>query len=394
MPPQIFQDAAATGENCHFSHSPKAPSPPPWPPINRASSVTTLPGWSGNIRSWEAGPDANLQLVQAINSLRGEAGQGSLDKTHKFFEILRGFCRLEEEDLDAATDTLQKSLPFAGQAIDYDSQDESDDRYNSEEEDDDFGDMDLFSPLKKITPKYMEPTFSARQTANYPRNSYSFTNNLRQESFFDWDLLDNPSVVNVQFGVNFGIEDSHIAGFIARPVVCRRLLRFAAGDPNTGNGGGVRNEAAFIQFVRLCPNIRVFRLDAFTSLSDTTLLAIFEACPHIEMVQLTGHDKVHGSVSGTALKTLARAPHLAPNLKALYLYDQSDSHQSLKALSKARPRLWIHTGEMLGNSMSAQLLAAEPGGEAITNTWLGGKIVSIFGDCGSLAPSGGRHGFW
>ncbi|KAJ6500689.1 hypothetical protein C8R45DRAFT_978632 [Mycena sanguinolenta] len=289
-------------------------------------------------------------------------------------------------------------MPRGQSTFSQEGQDELDDGYGWEEEENESDITDLLLRLKQnapqITPDYIEPTFSVQQTANYPRNSYSLVNNLRQETFFDWDLLDNPAVVNVQFGVDFGIEDSHIAGFIARPAVCGRLLRFAAGDPGTGNGGGVCNEGAFIQFVRLCSNIRVFRIEAFTSLSDATLLAIFEACPHIEMVQLSGHDKRHGGVNGTALTALARAPHLAPNLKALYLYDQSDSFESVQALSKARPTLWIVSGETLGNSMSAQLLAAQPGNEAMTSTWRGGNIVSMFSDCGSLASSSARHGFW
>jgi hypothetical protein len=128
----------------------------------------------------------------------------------------------------------------------------------------------------------------------------------------------------------------------------------AAGDTDTGNGGYVRDEAAFIRFARLCSSMRVFRLEAFTSLSDATLLAIFEACPHVEMVQLTGHDKSHGKVVGSALKTLAKTPSWAPNLKALYLYDQSHKLDAgVKVLSAARPTLWIFTGETLGNSMSA-----------------------------------------
>ncbi|KAF8191556.1 hypothetical protein K438DRAFT_1970540 [Mycena galopus ATCC 62051] len=154
-----------------------------------------------------------------------------------------------------------------------------------------------------------------------------------------------------------------LKSFTARPAVCGRLMRFTAGDPSTGNGGYVRHEAAFIRFVRLCPNMRVFQLDVFTSLSDIAL-AIFE---------LTDHD-YRGNVSGMALKTLARTPSLAPTLKALYLLDQRDSSNAVKELSKARPTLWMFTGETLGNSMSAQLLATEAEGEADTQTWLGGKI--------------------
>ncbi|KAJ6497103.1 hypothetical protein C8R47DRAFT_972484, partial [Mycena vitilis] len=127
--------------------------------------------------------------------------------------------------------------------------------------------------------------------------------------------------------------------------VCQRLQRFVAGDTDTGNGGGVRNEAAFIQFVRICSSVRVFRLEAFTSLSDAAVLAIFQFCPQIEMVQLTGHDKSHGKVSGTALKTLARTPAWAPHLRALYLHDQTHKLDAgVKVLSQPGRRCGYSQG--------------------------------------------------
>ncbi|KAJ7684448.1 hypothetical protein DFH06DRAFT_7361 [Mycena polygramma] len=389
------------GQNCNFSHSTQVEAPTlpqilpstSWIP---GSSFTVTPSISRDAitpsyRSYEAGPvDYSLRVVEAINALRVSAEQEPLERTNKFFQFLDvTLRRLEEDDLEAAAQALRDALPF-----DYNSDEDS---HNSDEdshdgtrygdsEDEDFGDMDLFSPLKKSTPEYREPAFAPRQTANYQRNSYSLVGKLRQETFFDWDLLDNTAVVNVQFGANFSIEDSHITGLSARPTVCQRLQRFVAGDTDTGNGGGVRNEAAFIQFVRICSSVRVFRLEAFTSLSDATLLAIFQFCPRIEMVQLTGHDKSHGRVSGTALKTLARTPAWAPHLKALYLHDQTHKLDAgVKVLSAARPALWIFTGETLGNSMSAQMVASMPGGDVQSHTWLGGKIVSIASDGGSMA---------
>ncbi|KAJ7494452.1 hypothetical protein B0H11DRAFT_936915 [Mycena galericulata] len=403
VPCRFFQEGRCRyGDECRFSHSPVAAAPrlPSFPPLHypagnplamRSYSTTPPPARPSNgTRVYESDTkDASLKLFEAINSLRTSAGQEELERTNKFFEILEvAVCRLEEEELEAATDALREAFTF-----DYHSRgnspEGSDYGYgDSDDEDDDgFGDMDFFSPLKKSTPQYREPVFSARQTAYYQRNSYSQHNNIRRETFFDWALLeDNPSAFNVQFGVNFSIEDSHIAGFSARPDICRRLQRFAAGDTNTGNGGGVHDEPAFIQFVRLCSSMRVFRLEAFTSLSDATLLAIFEACPRIEMVQLTGHDKSSGKVTGTALRKLARTPSWAPNLKALYLLDQTHTlDASVKALSAARPTVWIFTGETLGESMSAQIVASMDGG-ADSHTWLGGKIVSISNDCGTLAP--------
>ncbi|KAJ7700892.1 hypothetical protein B0H17DRAFT_1195726 [Mycena rosella] len=116
--------------------------------------------------------------------------------------------------------------------------------------------------------------------------------------------------------------------------------------------------------------MRVCRLEAFLSLSDATLLAIFEACPRIEMVQPTAYDKVKGKVVGSALRKLAKTPAWAPNLQALYLFDQSHKLDAcVKVLSAARPRLWIFTGATSGK------YDYDEGGD--TQTWLGGKIVRI-----------------
>ncbi|KAJ7272901.1 hypothetical protein C8J57DRAFT_261774 [Mycena rebaudengoi] len=136
--------------------------------------------------------------------------------------------------------------------------------------------------------------------------------------------------------------------------------------------------------------MRVFRLEAFTWLGDATLLAIFESCPRIETVHLSGNDKVSGKVSTKALNKLAQTPTLAPTLKSLVLYDQRGLDRSVKALSKARPALWIFTGETLGNGISANMVAAMSGG-ASAETWLGGNIVNMDFDHGMYGP--GRYNY-
>ncbi|KAJ7771459.1 hypothetical protein B0H16DRAFT_185276 [Mycena metata] len=367
----FFQEGRCRyGSKCHFSHYDESIQVSPNIPIYRSFETTSqVAGTSSSTlnRSWMTPPRPAVYqpgltvgtptLVEAINVLRRSANKAPLDRTNRFFEILEvAICRLEEEELEEATQGLIDSFPFEYPPEPEEEDEDEDDyeEYRSGSDDDGFGDMDLFSPLKKTTPEYEEPRFSARQTASYERNSYSLVNGLRRETFFDWDLLENVSVLNLKFGPNFSIEDSHVAGLAARPEVCQRLQRFAAGDPGTGCGGDVRNEGAFIQFVRRCSSMRVFRLEAFTTLSDATLLAIFEACPRIEMVQLTGHDKAQGRLTGSALKTLARTPAWAPRLKAMYLYDQSSKIDAgVKALSAARPTVWISTGETVGTSMSA-----------------------------------------
>ncbi|KAJ7611671.1 hypothetical protein FB45DRAFT_1118874 [Roridomyces roridus] len=363
---------------CRFLHQPAPPKP-------QLAPVPILPFAS------TAPPARRLddfsQLIESINSLRIEAGEEDLQKNNQFFSILRAFvCSNDEDSMEEVTDVLQAYLPddWNEQQSERGSEHEG----YSDDDDDGFGDMDLFSPLKKSTPRYREPTFSTRQTARYERNSYSLNSDPRREHFDLSLLVDNPSAVNIQFGVNFSIQDqaSILPHFACTPTPAAESNAFPQAIQAPGNGGGVQDEARFTAFVRMCSSIRVFRLEAFTSLSDQTLLAIFEACPQIELIQLTGHDKSHGKVKGSALKKLARTPAWAPNLKALYLLDQGHGmNAAVKELSAARPKLWIHTGETLGESMSAQIVASMDGG-ADSYTWLGGKIVSFDNDSGLLPP--------
>ena len=153
--------------------------------------------------------------------------------------------------------------------------------------------------------------------------------------------------------------------------------------------------------------MRVFYLEAFTGLSDKTLLAIFDFCPRIEKVHLSGFDKVPGQVHGSALRALAQDPALAPHLRELVLLDQHVQH--VKALSQARPGLWIHEGSTLGDGIAdvstksrvrqptatltffpfhlQNMIAAMTGGESV-QSWLGGKIVRTVQDFGLYGPGG------
>ncbi|KAJ7778708.1 hypothetical protein DFH07DRAFT_538273 [Mycena maculata] len=175
----FFQEGRCRyGDECRFLHSPISTTPrPPILPIfhsanpasgsslpntTRTFSMTPPPAPRSGTRAYEPGAkDASFKLVQAINALRVSAGQEELERTNKFFEILEvAVCRLEEDEFEAATDALREVFTF-----DYhskrDSQDGSD-YGRSDSDDEDFGDMDLFSPLKKSNPEYREPTFSAR----------------------------------------------------------------------------------------------------------------------------------------------------------------------------------------------------------------------------------------
>ncbi len=81
-----------------------------------------------------------------------------------------------------------------------------------------------------------------------------------------------------------------LESLIARPVLCARLTTFLAGDNETGSGVYV-SEGAFVRFIRMCPEMRLMRLESHTSLGQDALLAILESCPKIEALHISGHDR-------------------------------------------------------------------------------------------------------
>ncbi|KAJ6620379.1 hypothetical protein B0H10DRAFT_2022652 [Mycena sp. CBHHK59/15] len=367
------------GPACRFSHS-----PPQVSSVSPAASTSNAPPSSTTKRKRDLSPAplpakkakksagaavANPQLIDTVNSLRASNGLQALEKSDKFFEVLENVICSDDDIIECATDALREMLPYglsSGESSDGSGSDDSLLNYR-------------VTRSRPTAPKYVEPKFSDAQTVRYT------TNDRRVAAPFDWKPLENPTILNVQFGANFDITDAHIQGLAARPALCRRLERFSAGDSDTGHGHAVQNEAAFIRFVELCSSLCVLRLEAFTRLTDATLLAVFAACPRIESVHLSGNDKVRGGVVGTALKTLAQTPYLAPALKSLALYDQSVG--SVRALSAARPALWIFTGETLGDGIADNMIAAMTGGASV-QTWLGGQVVSADVDFGVYGPSG------
>ncbi|KAG5645747.1 hypothetical protein DXG03_005284 [Asterophora parasitica] len=121
------------------------------------------------------------------------------------------------------------------------------------------------------------------------------------------------------------------------------------------------------------------------------MMACCRGCPALELLQITGNDKVKGRIGGPALEELKATPALAPNLKELVLYDQNsyakNFEKALKGLSKERKTLAIKTGDSLGDGMADNMIAAMTGG-AMTNTWVGGKLIKIDVD-GGIFGSGG-----
>ncbi|KAK0439324.1 hypothetical protein EV421DRAFT_1737849 [Armillaria borealis] len=52
-----------------------------------------------------------------------------------------------------------------------------------------------------------------------------------------------------------------------------------------------RLEVGHVRFIRMCPEMRLMRLESRTSLGQGALLAILESCPKIEALHISGHDR-------------------------------------------------------------------------------------------------------
>lgn len=160
------------------------------------------------------------------------------------------------------------------------------------------------------------------------------------------------------------IESPLISELIAAgPKFSHQLEAIELGDSETGKGSRLRDDAV-IQLARSCPGLIHVSLAGTRFLTDTSLSAIFDSCPHIRYLSITGNDRCTGSIDGASLEALAEKPALAPALVKLRLTDQKTCDKRLdkayKLLSSARKCLAIEVGN-----------THERGG--FVTTWLGGK---------------------
>jgi hypothetical protein len=117
------------------------------------------------------------------------------------------------------------------------------------------------------------------------------------------------------------------------------------------NKATVTNEDV-IRLARMCPNLRFVQLQGAESLSDDAVQALFQFCPGLSHLEITGKSRSDSvKLDGTCLAMLGENSNWAPKLKTLRLADQSnkkDFMKAMRALSKKRIKLLIqlvHTSE-------------------------------------------------
>lgn len=85
-------------------------------------------------------------------------------------------------------------------------------------------------------------------------------------------------------------------------------------------------------------------------IEGSELFPILATLHSLKHIRLTGHDKSRGRVSSKALSLLA----LSTSLRQLDLYDQT-------VRTRDGNGIWVFSGDTVGNSISAQIIAQESG---------------------------------
>ena len=166
----------------------------------------------------------------------------------------------------------------------------------------------------------------------------------------------------------------------AGPAYCHSLHQFECGDTDSGNGACL-TDASIARLAEACPNLVHVSLKAATGLKDSSLLALVTRCPRLQYVQISGNDKVHGTVKGSALEAMRDDAGLGSKLQKLRVTDQDryDEKKILKSLSAKRKKLAIEVGDT-GEGWGG------------VNTWLGGKMkmgYQALGGPGGFSQYGG-----
>lgn len=115
---------------------------------------------------------------------------------------------------------------------------------------------------------------------------------------------------------------THVDAIVAAgPAYCHSLRHIECGHTDSGSGGFLSDDS-IIRLAEACPNLIHVSLETSTLLTDSSLLALATQCPELQYVQISGNDKVAGSVKGPALEAIGEDASLGTKLQKLRLTDQ------------------------------------------------------------------------
>lgn len=92
----------------------------------------------------------------------------------------------------------------------------------------------------------------------------------------------------ISLGPDFGVKDAHLDAIGSK--LGGSLLSMQLGSSDTGDGVHL-SQLAVTRFVRRCPNLLVLKLESAVGVDDETFKAIVKACPKLQQLTVTGHDR-------------------------------------------------------------------------------------------------------
>ncbi|KAK2020814.1 hypothetical protein LX32DRAFT_289713 [Colletotrichum zoysiae] len=145
-------------------------------------------------------------------------------------------------------------------------------------------------------------------------------------------------------------QSHHIVNILGlRSPVCEKIAQFVFVYEDVGYGARNNAEAvtddAVASLATSCPKLKKVQLEATSHVADGGLLALFQNCPDLASVEVTGATRSVGdSLSGSALDGLREHPEWAPKLKKLILGETEHNKpfmKAMRALTKERPGLTV-----------------------------------------------------
>lgn len=122
-----------------------------------------------------------------------------------------------------------------------------------------------------------------------------------------------------------------------------QLIALRLGSSDTGDGIWV-TERAVHRIAACCPKLRELELSSCTKVGDAAFAAIAAGLSELQVLYLTGHDRVSGCLTNKSTALLAKGS--LPHLQRLYITDQSRvSDGPLCKLVQKRRELVVQTGD-------------------------------------------------
>ncbi|KAJ4182385.1 hypothetical protein NW755_010433 [Fusarium falciforme] len=144
----------------------------------------------------------------------------------------------------------------------------------------------------------------------------------------------------IKFGSEFILKSEspsfrHVDDILALgPGVCGILWRFIFEYKDVrydAKNSAKLTTQAVVRLAKACPKLWRIELQAATEVGEDALLALFENCPALTYLELSGIS-LGNDITGTSPDALRENPEWAPKLKTLILGEKDDKKEFMKAM--------------------------------------------------------------